>query len=155
MDTQAEEAQGEEVRTVEVHATFRHSAGRLGTYYLTVIRDEGRFVGWRSGNPPRVQVPPKDLGVPGEWVEVGPCATLEAYAPTAWVIPPGGRDDRAGSALALVRIDGADTAMLARLSWDESEALAPGSRLVARFADERVGAVTDFWFEPEGSGEHG
>lgn len=145
----------DQVRTVEMHAKFRHSAGRLGTHYLTVIRDEGRLVGWRSGNPPLVQVPPKDLGMAGEWVDVGPGATLEAFAPTDWVAPA--RDDPAVSSLALVHIDGADTATLAWLRPAPSgpDALAPGTRLVACFADERSGMVTDFWFEPEAGSPRG
>lgn len=146
----------EQVRTVEMHAKFRHSAGRLGTHYLTVIRDEARLVGWRSGNPPLVQVPPKDLGVAGEWVDVGPGATLEAFAPADWVARPAG-DDPAVSSLALVHIDGADTATLAWLRpvLSGPDALAPGVRLVACFADERSGMVTDFWFEPEAEAPHG
>lgn len=132
------------VRTVDVEATFRHSAGRLGTHFLKAIRDERKFLGWRAGNPSRVIVPPKDLGGPGEWVEIGPGARLEAYAPAEWL----GDGADTGSCLALVRLDGADTAILARLRPATTpEALPVGTRLVARFAEERQGAITDFWFE--------
>lgn len=132
------------VRSVDVEATFRHSAGRLGTHFLRAIRDEGRILGWRTGNPPRVIVPPKDLGGTGEWVEIGPGARLEAYAPVEWL----GDGADTASCLALVRLDGADTAMLARLRPTVApHALPVGTRLVARFAEERQGAVTDFWFE--------
>jgi uncharacterized OB-fold protein len=132
------------IRTVEVEATFRHSAGRLGTHFLKAIRDERKFLGWRTGNPPRVMVPPKDLGGTGEWVEIGPGARLDAYAPAEWLSD--GAD--ASSCLALVQLDGADTAMLTRLKPAVApDALPVGTRLVARFAEERHGAVTDFWFE--------
>lgn len=132
-----------DVRIVEVKATFRHSAGRLGTRFLTAIRDEARLLGWRTGG--RVLVPPKDLGLPGEWVAIGPGAVLEAYAPSGWT------DAAAdGSVLALIKPDGADTALLARLraGAETAEALPVGRRLVARFAEERRGAITDLWFEP-------
>ncbi|HVV94779.1 MAG TPA: hypothetical protein VHD15_15310 [Hyphomicrobiales bacterium] len=135
----------EEVRAVAVEAAFRHSAGRLGSHFLRAIRDEGRLYGWRTGTPPRVMVPPKDLGAPGEWVAIGPGARLEAYAPTDWLPEPGGGD----SCVALVMPDGADTALLARLRPAAGAgALAAGARLVAHFAAERTGAMTDFWFEP-------
>jgi hypothetical protein len=134
----------DDIRVVEVEATFRHSAGRLGTRFLTAIRDEARLLGWRTGSPPRVIVPPKDLGGDGEWVAIGPGATLEAYVPADW-LPPGGD----GATLALVRPDGADTAMLARLRPAFAlGALAPGARLVLRFAATRTGTMTDLWFEP-------
>jgi uncharacterized OB-fold protein len=136
--------ESDDVRVVDVKATFRHSAGRLGTRFLAAIRDEARLLGWRTGNPARVLVPPKDLGLSGEWVEIGPGATLEAYAPTEWLRPPAD-----GFGLALVRIDGADTAMLAQLrpAPTTADALPLGLRLVAHFAEARSGAITDFWFE--------
>jgi uncharacterized protein len=132
------------VRTIEVEAAFRHSAGRLGSYFLKTIRDEARLVGWRTGNPPQVLVPPKDLGGAGEWVALGPGAVLEAYAPVEWR----GADQAAETCLALVRLDGADMALLASLKPAyRVGAVAIGTRLLAHFAEERRGAITDFWFE--------
>ncbi len=132
------------VRTIEVEAAFRHSAGRLGSHFLKSIRDEARLLGWRTGDPPRVIVPPKDLGGMGEWVALGPRAVLEAYAPWEWR----GADVATETCLALVRLDGADTALLAFLKPGYSVgAVAVGTRLIARFAQERRGAITDFWFE--------
>jgi len=132
------------VRTIEVEAAFRHSAGRLGSHFLKTIRDEARLLGWRTGNPPRVIVPPKDLGGAGEWVALGPGAALEAYAPSEWREPGVATE----TCLALVRLDGADTALLASLKPAYPVgAVAVGTRLLVRFAQERRGAITDFWFE--------
>jgi len=132
----------EETRAVDVHAVFRHSAGRLGSVFLSSLRD-GRLLGWKTGTPARVMVPPKDLGGDGEWVEIGPGARLEAYVPIGW----SAETDR-DSCLALVTVDGADTALLTRLRpAAEKETLAPGARLTIRFADARHGAIGDFWFE--------
>jgi uncharacterized OB-fold protein len=132
------------VRTIEIETDFRHSAGRLGSHFLKTIRDEARLLGWRTGDPRRVIVPPKDLGGAGEWVALGPGAVLEAYAPWEWQ----GADVAAGSCLALVRLDGADMAMLASLKPAYAVgAVAVGTRLLARFAPERRGSITDFWFE--------
>jgi uncharacterized OB-fold protein len=133
----------DEVRAVAVEATFRHSAGRLGTQFLRAIREEGRLYGWRTGTPPRVTVPPKDFGTQGEWVAIGPGARLEAFAPADWTGE--GEDD----CLALVTPDGADTPLVARLRPAAAAgALTSGARLVAHFAAERQGAMTDLWFEP-------
>jgi uncharacterized OB-fold protein len=132
----------DEVREVDVRATFRHSAGRLGSVFLTALREQ-RLLGWKTGTPARVIVPPKDLGTAGEWVEIGPGARLEAYVPAEWLASS---DD--GSCLALVTVDGADTALLARLR-PAAAALAKGARLTLRFAENRAGRMTDFWFELE------
>jgi len=117
------------------HATFRHSAGRLGSRYLAALRDEGKILGWRTGTPPRVLVPPKDPGGGGEFLEVGPGGSLLAFAPTEWLAAPA-----ADGVLGLVMLDRADTALFARV---RAAAPAMGMRLIARF-----GGATDLWFEP-------
>ena len=121
---------GERVVVEQSEMAFRHSAGKLGTQFLTALRS-GRILGWRTGNPARVLVPPKDVGLPGEWVEIGPRAKLIAYAPREWLRS----SDRANenSCLALVMLDGADTAMLSRVDFnDATGALAPNTPLQAR-----------------------
>jgi hypothetical protein len=133
-----------ETRTVDVRASFRHSAGRLGSAFLLALRD-GRLLGWKSGDPARVVVPPRETGAPGEWIALGPGATLEAYVPNDWL--PASVD---GSCFALVTVDGADTALVSRLRPAANMgALARGAKLTLRFADQRSGAMTDFWFEPQ------
>jgi hypothetical protein len=93
--------------------------------------------------PARVLVPPKDLGGKGEWVAIGPGARLDAYAPVDWL------ESKDDSCLALVTIDGADTALLVRLRPAAAAgALALGARLTVRFAETRSGTMADFWFEP-------
>jgi hypothetical protein len=118
------------------HATFRHSAGRLGSRYLAALRDEQKILGWRTGSPPQVLVPPKDLGTDGEFVEVGPGASLLAFAPSGYLAAP-----VKGEVLGLVFLDGADTTLFARVHTDAPET---GMRLIARF-----GGAADLWFEPE------
>ncbi len=119
----------------EWQASFRHAAGQLTSHFFHVLRDEARLVGWRSGNPARVHVPPRQTGQAGEWVPIGPGAELVAWAPEG--------SDR----LALVRIDGADGCSLWRLRCEEPARLREGARLVARFAEERSGSPRDLWFE--------
>jgi hypothetical protein len=117
------------------HATFRHSAGRLDSRYLAALRDDGKILGWRTGTPPRVLVPPKDLGTDGEFIEVGPGASLLAFAPNEWLAAP--IED---GVLGLVALDGADTPLFARVRATAPET---GMRLIAHF-----GGPTDLWFEP-------
>ena len=120
------------------HAVFRHSAGRLGSQWLTALRREGKVLGWRTGTPPRVLVPPKDLGTPGEFVDVGPGAQLLAFAPADWVDAT-----QSSGVLGLVAFDGADTPMFARVHDD---APTMGMRLRACVAKQPVGNAADLWF---------
>ena len=70
----------------------------------------------------------------------------------AWIDEP--RDgqplDRA-FAWALIRLDGADTAMLHAVDAGDEAAMSTGMRVQIRWADDREGAITDIaCFEPEG-----
>ena len=87
---------------------YRWPAGRVGGRFLEVLRKEGRFSGLRCPKCRRVTVPPRPrclaCRVPSEdWVTVGPEGTV-----TTWTRRPQG-------IFALVRLDGADTAILHRL----------------------------------------
>src|SRR5687768_8403036 len=104
-------------------AHFRHGAGALTSHFLRTLRDEARLVGWRSGTPARVVVPPQDLGTAGEWVEVGPQARLVGHA---------GGDGQ--DVLGLVALDGAHGCSYWRVRCADPSQLRSGTRLVARFA---------------------
>ena len=79
----------------------------------------------------------------GELVEVGPAGVVETWA---WVSHPLPKHPRQSPfAWALIRLDGADTAMLHVVDGGDPEALRSGDRVVARFrpAGERVGSMAD------------
>lgn len=126
-------------------AGFRHSAGRLGSDYLRALRDEARILGWRVKRTGTVHVPPKDLGEPGELVEVGPGARLLTLAKEVQFTSADGRR----LCLGRVAIDGTHTPLFARVAFVDEAAPKPGTRLKAVFAATRVGAATDYWFEAE------
>ncbi|MGV6875652.1 hypothetical protein ACUSIJ_23570 [Pseudochelatococcus sp. B33] len=132
---------------------FRHSAGRLGSIYLTKIREEGRLVGWKTFNPGRVSVPPKDFGSEGEWVDVGPGAELLSFAPPDWVADSG-EALLEGFVLARVRLDGAEAPIFAPLRLSGADAtLRRGMPLEVRFRESGEADGPDFWFQSnEGEG---
>ena len=88
-----------------------------------------------------------------DWVEVGPGGVIEAftivYAAFQGLPPP-------PYAFGYVMLDGADTAIggfFRGIDLSDADAaaakLAIGTRIITRFAAERVGDVLDFWFEPQ------
>lgn len=130
---------------------FRHSAGRLSSQYFTAIRSERRLLGWKTKRPDTISVPPKNFGPEGDWVELGPGATLLSAVPAAWVADSGELLLRT-FVLGRVLVDGAETPMYALLKLDQGRSLPQrGTRLSVRFADAVPPASTptgdEFWFE--------
>jgi uncharacterized OB-fold protein len=125
---------------------YSRSVGPVIGAFLTGLRD-GRVLGARSPSG-RVIVPPTeydpDTAEPtGELVEVGPEGVVESWA---WVVTPAPQHPLDHPfAWVLVRLDGADTAMLHVLDAGSPDAVSTGMRVVAEFrpGDERVGRVQD------------
>jgi uncharacterized protein len=112
--------------------------------FLTALRD-GRIEGVRS-NDGRVLVPPPEFdpttGAPvTDWVAVADEGTVVSWT---WVAEPleGQPFDRP-FAYALVRLDGADSALLHAVDVTSPAELRTGARVRARWAVEREGAITD------------
>jgi uncharacterized OB-fold protein len=132
---------------------YSRSVGPVIGAFLTALRD-GRLLGVR-GTGGRVVVPPTEYDPltgedTGDLVEVGPGGVVESWA---WVSRPLRKHPLSHPfAWALIRLDGADTALLHAVDAGSPDALATGTRVVPRFrpADERIGAMSDLEaFVPE------
>ena len=124
---------------------YARSVGPVLGEFLTGLRD-GRILGVRSGS--RVLVPPTEYDPvtsepTGESVEVGPRGVVETWAWVSHPLPQHPLDRP--FAWVLVRLDGADTALLHVLDAGSPEAVSTGMAVVADFlpADERVGRLQD------------
>jgi uncharacterized OB-fold protein len=84
-----------------------------------------------------------------DFVEVAPTGTVTSWS---WVPEPvAGQPLDRPFAFALVTLDGADTPLLHALDVASPAAIATGMRVRIRWADQRVGAITDIaCFEPAG-----
>jgi len=118
--------------------------------FLTALRD-GRILGIRCGS--RVLCPPiefdPDTGetLSPDFVEVGPAGSVENWT---WIAEPSRKHPfQEPFAFALVKLDGADTAMTHAVKAAGPEAMSTGMRVRAQFRDERAGAITDVYFVPE------
>src|SRR5262249_61895378 len=116
----------------------------------------GRRGGWIGGRrasdggglAPPGEWPPAAAGRPEEWVRVGPCAAAVSWA---WLTEPLPKQPlQRPFAWALIRLDGADTAMLHAVDAADSSAMRTGMRVTVRWRPERVGDVRDIEsFVPE------
>jgi uncharacterized OB-fold protein len=123
---------------------FSRTTGPVVGAFLTALR-EGFLVGIKGADG-RVLVPPteydpltgEDLS---EVVEVGPEGTVTTWA---WVRQPGAKAplDRP-FAWALIRPDGADTAMLGAVDAGSPDAMSTGMKVAPVWAEEREGSITD------------
>ena len=125
---------------------YSRSTGPIIGAFLTGLRD-GRFLG-ATGTDGKIIVPPTEYDPltgddVGELVEVGPGGVIESWA---WVSQPLRKHPlQTPFAWALIRLDGADTALLHVVDAPGPYALATGARVTARFRadDERIGSMAD------------
>ncbi|MFJ6795242.1 Zn-ribbon domain-containing OB-fold protein [Streptomyces sp. NPDC091268] len=134
-----------------VEFPFTRSLGPVQSAFLTGLR-EGVVLGVKTTDG-RVMVPPAEYDpVTAEeirdLVEVGAAGTVTTWA---WNHAPRPHQPLATPfAWVLVRLDGADTALLHALDAPGPEAVRTGMRVRIRWAADRTGAITDIaCFEPD------
>jgi uncharacterized protein len=134
---------------------YRRSLGPIIGAFSTAIR-EHRILGSRTTSG-KVLVPPHEYdpetgdAVQAELVEVGPGGTVTSWT---WVERPTSRHPLSTPfAFALIRLDGADTALVHAVDAGSADAMATGMRVTPRWREEAAGLVTDIEaFVPEGAG---
>jgi uncharacterized OB-fold protein len=123
---------------------FMRTTGPVIGAFLTALREQ-RVLGIRGADG-RVVCPPVEYdpstGAPlTEMVEVGTEGTITSWS---WVsqLREGQPLDRP-HALAMIQLDGADTAMLHVVDAPGPDAVSTGARVRIRWADERQGLIND------------
>ncbi|NLV78482.1 MAG: DNA-binding protein [Rhodococcus sp.] len=129
---------------------YTRSTGPTVGAFVTGLRD-GRIVGAR-GSDGRILVPPPEFDpvthdAPTDFVDVGQSGTVVSWTWNAQPLP--GQPFDRPFAWALIRLDGADTALLHVVDVPSADDIRTGMRVRARWADERVGDIHDIVaFEP-------
>jgi uncharacterized OB-fold protein len=131
---------------------YRRSVGPVLGRFFTALRD-GKLVGVRTRQgrvlaPPAEYDPDSGAAVTDQFVDVGPGGVVTTWS---WVPRPRAKQplDRP-FAWALIRLDGADTAMLHAVDAGEPSRMRTGMRVAPRWRAERVGHIADIeCFEPE------
>ena len=140
------------ITTHVIEFPYTRTLGPVIGPFLTGLRD-GEILGIRSTDG-RVLVPPTEwdpeTGMPLDpagLVPVGPGGVVQTWA---WVTAPTAKHPLARPfACALVKLDGADTAVMHAVDAGSIDAMSTGMRVTARFVDEPVGRITDLVFVPE------
>ncbi|MGM9331120.1 Zn-ribbon domain-containing OB-fold protein [Streptomyces murinus] len=133
-----------------VEFPFTRSLGPVQRAFLTGLRE--RVVLGARTTAGRVLVPPAeyDPDTAEELHDLVPVAATGTVTTWAWNHAPRPGQPLTGPfAWALVRLDGADTALLGALDAPGPDAIRTGMRVRVRWAAERTGAITDIaCFEP-------
>jgi uncharacterized protein len=135
---------------MEIAFDYTRSLGPVLGQFMTALR-ERRILGARAADG-RVHAPPFEYDPvttrpPQELVEVGPGGTVLTWS---WQPEPlAGQPFDYPFGWALIRLDGADTAMLHAVDAGSAAAMRTGMRVRARWAADRVGSIRDLaCFEP-------
>lgn len=133
---------------------YRRSTGPILGRFLAALKD-GRIEGVRLPDG-RVMVPPAEYDPESgqaatELVEVGQAGVVTTWS---WVTAPRPRHPLSRPfAWALIRLDGADTALLHCVDAGDPARMKTGMRVRVRWQSERKGAIGDIaCFEPEAPG---
>jgi uncharacterized OB-fold protein len=123
---------------------YTRSVGPLLSQFFTALR-ERRILGVR-GSDGRVLVPPAEYDPVNyaQLTEVVPVASVGTILSWTWQSHPlEGQPLDKPFAWALIKLDGADTALLHAVDAGSSDAISTGARVHVHWADEPVGAITD------------
>ena len=139
--------------THTIEFPYTRTLGPVYSQFLTGLRD-GRILGI-TGKDGTVLCPPTEWdpwtgdALDPTLTEVGPGGTVETWA---WVSTPTPKHPvQQPFAFALVKLDGAGTAMMHAVDAGSMDAMQTGMRVTAKWKDERIGHITDLVFVPEAS----
>lgn len=133
--------------------TYTRTTGPIIGRFMTGLRD-GRIEGIRTSDG-QVVVPPIEYDPstyrslsPEDMVEVGQAGVVTTWT---WIAEPRTTHPLDHPfAFALIRLDGADSALLHAVDAGDEQRMRTGMRVRARWRDERVGEILDIaCFEPE------
>src|SRR5439155_1346803 len=135
---------------LEIGFDYTRSLGPTLSQFMTALA--GRRILGARGADGRVHVPPFEYDPqtgepPGELVEVGSAGTVTTWS---WAARPvDGQPLEYPFAWALIRLDGANTALLHTVDAGTTAAMRTGMRVRARWADSPAGHIRDIvCFEP-------
>ncbi len=141
------------VVTTTLEFPYRRSLGPVIGGFARALAEE-RIVGVRTqaGDvlvPPTEHDPRTGESVRDGFVDVGPAGEVQSWT---WVSEPTERHPiRRPFAFALIRLDGADTALVHAVDAEAIEVMRTGLRVVPMWRAERTGRITDIeCFVPAG-----
>ncbi len=138
----------------QISVPYTWWAGDTASKFFISLRDEKKIMGAKCGQCGRVYIPPRKVcplcfTENPEWVQVSDQGVLLSYTVARRQLAS--LPKKVPVIFGLIKLDGADTALLHYLGQVELEKLRVGMRLKARFAAKRNGGIRDIaYFKPAG-----
>lgn len=134
------------VHQSQINVPYSWWAGDTASRFFVALRDEKKIMGTRCEKCSRTYVPPKKtcpvcFGENSAWVEVSCHGTVESYTVARRQLAALPR--KVPVIFGLIRLDGADTAILHYLDDVAPEEIRMGMRVTACFASAPTGQITD------------
>jgi uncharacterized OB-fold protein len=132
---------------------YTYFAGRVGSTFITTIRDKNKIMGVKCNTCNKVFVPPRQTcelcleDIRDNWVELGNTGEVVNFTVVRY-------DDKhlprkAPFVMAMVQLDGADTPMVHILEGVDIDKVKIGAKVKAVFAEETTNTILDIdHFEP-------
>ncbi len=136
----------------QINVPYSWWAGDTASKFLVAIRDEQKIMGTKCGKCKRVFIPPRKVCPTcfkpnEEWVSVSDTGTVQAFTVARRQLAA--LSQKVPVCFALIKLEGADTALLHCLSEVDPADIKIGMRVKARFAEERSGTIKDIdYFRP-------
>ncbi|MBW1677272.1 MAG: Zn-ribbon domain-containing OB-fold protein [Deltaproteobacteria bacterium] len=136
----------------QINVPYDWWAGETASRFFIDIRDDQKILGTRCEKCHKVFVPPRKtcprcFCEQTSWVELPPEGELVTYT-IAWRQLPA-LPKKAPVIFGLIKLDGADTALLHYLDEIDPDRIKIGMRLTASFANNRKGNILDIkYFRP-------
>ena len=126
---------------------YTYFAGRVGSKFLTTIRDEKKIMGIKCNKCKKVFVPPRQIcdvcmeDIRDNWVDVKNTGEVTNFTVVRY-------DDKhlpkkAPYVLAMIKLDGADTPLVHVVEGIDLDKAKIGMKVQAVFADETTNTIMD------------
>ena len=134
------------VHQSQINVPYSWWAGDTASRFFTALRDEKKILGTRCDACNRTFVPPRKtcplcFGENENWVEVAPHGVVESFTVARRQLAAIPR--KVPVIFGLIRLDGADTALLHYIDEVAPETVQIGMRVTACFAPDPGGNITD------------
>ncbi len=126
---------------------YTYFAGRVGSKFLTTIRDEKKIMGIKCNSCNKVFVPPRQTcdvcleDIRDNWVDVQNTGEVTNFTVVRY-------DDKhlprkAPYVLAMIKLDGADSSLVHVVEGVDVDKVTKGLKVQAVFAEESTGTILD------------
>lgn len=132
---------------------YQYFAGAVGSRFIVALRDEKKILAVRSSQTGKTYVPPRQVcdrtfeRLDENWVEVGPEGVITGFTVIRYREPYQPKEPP--YILALIKLDGADTAITHVVEAGVPAAVRVGMRVRPIFGEERTDSILAIrHFEP-------